>query len=106
MPGCGHGPARPSGLVVLSSQAPPAMSTMQAQPNAAASRAARRASTAGREVLVGQRGVAAAEEHQRAAGVSAGFRVPDAADDDLVIAAGQCVLDGALKNREHIFQPW
>ena len=61
--------------------------------NAAASWEARRCSTAGREVLVGQCDVAAAEEHQRAIGVGAGFRVPDAADDDLVIAAGQRVLD-------------
>jgi hypothetical protein len=31
--------------------------------------------------------------------------VADAADDDLVIAAGQCVLHGALQRREHIIEP-
>jgi len=57
---------------------------------------------AGGKVLVGQGGVGAAEEHQRPVGAGGGFHVPDAADDDLVIAAGQSVLDGALEDREHI----
>ncbi len=45
-PACGRGPPRPSGPTILSPQAPPALSTLLAQRNAAASRRARRSSTA------------------------------------------------------------
>jgi HAD superfamily, subfamily IIIB (Acid phosphatase) len=49
----------------------------------------------------GQRGVATPEEDERVSRGGAGLGVPHAANDNLVIAAGQAVLHRALKHGEH-----
>jgi len=67
------------------------------------SRPVRPARGNGRAALRGQRGVAAAVEDERVARGSAGAGVPDPADHDLVVAAGQAVLDGALQDGEDTF---
>jgi MFS family permease len=63
----------------------------------------------GRRLLRGQLavecGVLAPVEQQRRRAVAARLRVLDAADDDLVIPAGQRVLHRALDDGEHVLEP-
>jgi FMN reductase len=49
--------------------------------------------------------VLAAPEEQGGRALAVRLHVPDAADDDLVVAAGQGVLDGALDDRDHVREP-
>jgi len=49
--------------------------------------------------------VLAAPEEQRGRALAVGLHVADAADDDLVVTAGQRVLDGALDDRDHVREP-
>src|ERR1700756_2078416 len=55
-----------------------------------------------RRDLALDRGVLAAPEDQGSRAVAVRLGVPDAADDDLVVAAGEGMLNGALDARDHV----